>query len=487
MGNPSTGLPPEIISEVLQYLRPPALRRCLRVNSAFNALVQRPLAACVSGYVVADGRGVAYPHIKDTGEEQEQQPGLLRRPTRGRVRPVPKDIRCLTVAKHERCNSQTRKPFASSTGTPRINSCAVLQVILASPNDRDHFASPHSVYYPRALTAYPESDGEPFDYPEEEAEYMCVEALECQLLHFALEDATVTKLVLKDVPLVYGNVDPDLLFMSASQTIEEAVIVYKMWSMSASNDDATEDWYYHGDGEPICLQAPERLAYPAQGSIGSAIPPNVKSLTLVFWLRRPGDEVTPLCCRVPDPWDCWSDDDEDGDDGTSETEDGHESCWEGGVWRDLAVAVAPLLLHKLDRVTIVNASSIVPTGEPPQATLELISDGLAKHDIVETKLRVQLYDHLRAAHNVSTDGAEELVSRVKFMYVKEWLLQSDWEDVFTWFEVRPWLEFKAPARITDYFKPTDSEGVKWRRDMDEAERFHLKNLKQREAKPGKNT
>lgn len=60
------------------------------------------------------------------------------------------------------------------------------------------------------------------------------------------------------------------------------------------------------------------------------------------------------------------------------------------------------------------------------------------------------------------------------MYLNEWLLSTEWEDVFTWREVKPWFEFKRPALITDYFKPVDQDAIKGRNDMDLLERDSLR-------------
>lgn len=454
--NSWTGLPPEIVSLVLWHLRPRELGRCLLVNSAINALV-RPL---LSGYVVTEAENVTYPFMG------EHPPRL-----------VPRNVHCLTVLPHLDCYESDRIPFMSTSGLPLISSCRVLKVMLDFPDDEDHIASPHPYYFP------PPQEEDSDDNSVDE-ECISVHPLECRILHFALQDAQVAKLVLRHVPLVYGNVNPELMSSSAFCTVSEGVLVFKVGAMSQSVDGVFEDWHMNHDEDiPLCLACPEVLNFPVIGGLDCALPPNVERLTFVFWTSRPGEEVAPPCCRVREPWD-WSGAEDNRMEGSSEPEAGHKSCWEEGCWRYLAEAVVPLLLHKLIRVTIVNASSIVPTRAPPQASLELISEGIARHDIFETKLRAQLYDCLRAAHNVLHDRAEELVSRVSFMYMKEWLQQTDWEDVFSWSEVRPWLNFKAPAPIADCFKPAISDGVKRKRDMDEAERFHLKH---RAAKPGKNS
>ncbi|EJT45719.1 hypothetical protein A1Q1_05868 [Trichosporon asahii var. asahii CBS 2479] len=511
MGNSSTGLPPEVVSQILWHLGPPALRRCLRVNSSFNALAQRPLAACVSAYVAADGKGMTFPHIKESTAEQKKQQSVpqavppfvpqthasppitalsqlyrpQQNPAPGQSSAVPKripeNLRCLTVGKHWRCYPGSRTPFAASLETPIISSCRVLKVLLASPDDRDHIASPHSDYFPLSLSARLELSEVSEDDTDIPYEYVCVLPLECQLLHFGVKDADICKLVLRNVPLVFGNVDPGLLPLTTSHRIQEAVIAFNLYSMSSSNGDAMESWYGGGD-DPICSEAPEELAYPAIGSIGSGVPPNVESLTFVFWTYCPEEVSAPPCCYVRELWDCMEEEehhlDEDGD---RESEPPHESCWEEGFWRELAVAVAPLFLRNLRQLTIVNASSIVPTGAPPQATLELMSSGLFRHDVFETKFRVQLYDHLCSDHSVTPDKARECVGHVKFKYTKDWLLFTDWDDVFSWSEVRPWLEFKRPALITDYFKPVDAEAAKWRSDMNKAERYHLEKRRKKYA------
>lgn len=190
-------LPPELISLILAQLRPRALRRCLLVNSAFHTLAQPIRSAYASTYVVLDDESeVALPLLRDNTKTSIPQC-------------APKDVSCLTVRVHDRCSTQVRSFFPSPERSPLISSCQVLKVHLAPPDDNVHMANPHKFYFPRAPWGEDEDEYDTEDDPLEDC-VMSKGPLECQVLHFALEDATITKLVLRDVPLVYGNVDPNL-------------------------------------------------------------------------------------------------------------------------------------------------------------------------------------------------------------------------------------------------------------------------------------
>lgn len=142
------------------------------------------------------------------------------------------------------------------------------------------------------------------------------------------------------------------------------------------------------------------------------------------------------------------------------------------MWSKLAQAVAPLLLHKLHSITIVNASGIVPTGAPERATFTDIMTGRARHDLHETKFRVQLYDVLVEGHTIGPDSAKEQVRRVKFQYMWEWVRTAHWEDVFSGKEMKPWLNFEQQSFLTHYFEPVDPDASKWNKDMKEAVRYN---------------
>lgn len=84
--------------------------------------------------------------------------------------------------------------------------------------------------------------------------------------------------------------------------------------MGDTNDEVVDSW---DEEQPfkdkICHKAPDKLRYPATGSIASALPPNLEELTFVFWNPVPGDEVSPLCCcsreyrcQSPDDYDEWA-------------------------------------------------------------------------------------------------------------------------------------------------------------------------------------
>lgn len=370
--------------------------------------------------IIADGEKISFPLLKATPEQHASR-GLDH---------APENLSCLTVTAHTQCYEESRLPFASIAGFSFVSSCQVLRVMLECPDDIDNVASSHYYHFPDLPNSY---DGSYFDATV--GDYICVHSVECQLLHFALEDAWVDKLVLRNVPLVYGNVDPDLLAPSATQTIREAVIVFDIEAMGLSNDERLHEWCRFGCDGSICMNDRERLCFPNIGSIGSAVPQNVDELTFVFWTNQPTREVAPMCCYVTETY-------EEGGDHLSVPNVEHTSCWEGKFWPNLAAAVVPLLLHKLRQITIVNARGIVPTGAQRRPVISAIWAGVGSHDALESKFRVLLFAHLSSEADVTPEKARDCVDRVKFMYMNDWLLSTDSEDVFSPKEVKPWLEFK---------------------------------------------
>lgn len=470
MGNSLTNLPPEVMSLVLGHLRPRDLRRCMLVNSAINALV-RP---CFSRYVATRGFSleVVFPLIKGSDENE-----ALQHAQQSSV--VSRDLSCLIVHPHDYCG---KWELSSSPSKPSsLSSCRVLRIHLGFPDHIDNIARTHII----DDIDTDEDSIEPSGGPD-------LWHLPCDFLLHALESARIEKLVLRKVPVIYGHVDPDLVPFPASTTVREAVMVLDVDSMSFSNEFLIYDYGTLCSTEgPICADPPEELEYPQTGSIASALPPNVEELTFVFWGPSPDKEVAPSCCYAHEI--CPECPDNSGyDSGSSVSSDETEeqtSCWEDNFWKELAAAIAPKLLSKLRVLTIVNASGIVPDGAARQQILSAISTGVATHVKLEAKFRKILFERLSVEHGIATDKVEECVGRVKFMYMKDWILSTDWEDVFSWAEVRPWLEFKPPALITDYFKPVDPDAVKWRKDMTRAERFELrhKRSKMKRTKPNKYT
>ncbi|EKD04797.1 hypothetical protein A1Q2_00908 [Trichosporon asahii var. asahii CBS 8904] len=416
MASSLTNLPPELISSILAHLRPRALRQCLLVNSAFNVLAQHMLMMHASGYVVVDQHGVSFPLIKGVPEQQNSL--------------VPENISCLTVTEHYNCYKKGRLPFASSAGLPLVSSCRVLRIILNSPDVEDNITGSHYTEFSNPL------DPDDFDEGVDvEGKYICVHFVYCQVLHFALEEATVDKLILRNVPLVHGNVDPDFLAPSVSQTIREAVIVFDPEAASYSNNERLEDWDQFWHDGLICKQGFGLLDYPVIGDIACSVPPNVEELTFVFWTDRPTKEVAPACCCVTKSWDGY-------EDRFLVRNVKHTSCWEEDFWPTLAAAMVPLLLHKLRQITIVNARGIVPTGAQRRPVISAIWAGVGTHDALESKFRVLLFAHLSSEPGVTPERARDCVDRVKFTYMNDWLLSTDSEDVFSRKEVKPWLEFK---------------------------------------------
>lgn len=154
-------------------------------------------------------------------------------------------------------------------------------------------------------------------------------------------------------------------------------------AMSDTIIDIVDEWdyiYYNGGGT-ACSRFTGPLSFPELGGIDTVLPPNAKELTFVFWTSEQGREVAPSCCAAskrPDT-DTSTRGENDASADASDDEDEHGSCWEDSVWRDLAEAVAPLFLRKLGRITIVNASSIIPTGEQWRPILSSISTCVVTH------------------------------------------------------------------------------------------------------------
>lgn len=218
-------LPPEVLSIVTSHLRPQALRQCLLVNSAFNALVQ-PQLFC---YISASGDMMVptFSLIRDSSTTRAL--GVT-----GVVdldHPIPSDLSRLTVHAHSHCCWGEREPFSSPSGSSVISSCRVLKIHLASPDDMDSLTSAHSNYY--------NLDG---DEPDPTPEGPFVRSLQCHILHHSLENACIDKLVLRGVPVIYGNVNPDLFASSAFETVKEAVLVFDIDSMNSTNA-STVDTY----------------------------------------------------------------------------------------------------------------------------------------------------------------------------------------------------------------------------------------------------
>lgn len=475
-----TNLPPEVLSAVFSHLRPRALRQCLLVNSAFNALVRPQLFSYVAAF---DDTGKPFfillydlaimRALEVTGEVDKLQP-------------LPKELGYLLVYSHQHCCHREREPFSSPSGSQIISSCRVLNVHLTSPNSKDSISSAHPIYFDPEGRLIDQQPVGPFLQP-----------LQCHILHFALENARVDKLVLRNVPVIYGNVDPDLIAASAFETVKEAVLVLEIDSMNEANTSTVTEHLSdcfkcseeEHDGIEVvrpCLN-PGELQRPEIGSLASAVPPNVRDLTFVFWTPRPGTDVTPSCCTpLRQCSDCEEDDGNGEGDGDA---DKQSSCWQEKFWTDLADAIAPKLLHQLRAVTIVNASAIIPGGAVREQHVRPISTGLATHTSWEAEFRDTLSYCLTGNYGIAPDQVNTYVDRVHFKYMNEWLLSTEWEDVFTWQEVKPWLEFKRPALITDYFKPETPDAVQWRKDMGHEERISLRHKRSlmKRTKPNKYT
>lgn len=312
-----TSLPPEVLAIVFSHLRPRALRQCLLVNSAFRILAIPQLYSYID--VGGDTRSPTFSLLDENSMIKKEEPGRSLKP-----QTIPRDLSCLTVHSHEHCRERWFDTFTSPSLSSLILSCRVLKVHLGAPDDKDSIASVHARYF-----GLNDNEGQPAIIPR-------VHPLHCHLLHYALEDAHIDKLVLHNVPVVYGNVDPDLLGLSAFKTVKEAVLVLNVDSMNSTNVSAI-DWHssecvncqaWLGDDEgwQPCLQE-EVLQLPKTGSMASALPPNVEELTVVFRTPRPGMEVTPSCCRALEP--C-SDCTEAGveDDWSPDAKGRHRSCWE---------------------------------------------------------------------------------------------------------------------------------------------------------------
>lgn len=432
-----TNLPPEVVSLVLWHLRPRDLRQCRLVNSAFNTLVP-PL---YSRYLIYDGDDFTFPFVIPDPAAHDNT--------------IPRHINRLTVKPHDHCCSESRSFHQIHTGLVSFSSCQVLAVNLTPPDEEDDIASAHYRHFDPCPSGA-----------------VAMQPFYCSALHLALQNAKIDKLVLRNVPVAYGNVDPDLLDFAAFQTVREAVLLLDVNSMSEHNTSTLYDWYDFDDFyEPVCIAAAPELSFPEVGSLASALPPNVEDLTFVFWTTRPATEVAPFCCTTYETYsDCGDDDEVDSD---REPAVHQFSCWEERFWRDLAAALAPKLLFELRAVTIVNASNIVLDGAARDPAFSAIESGAATHVKAEKKFRGILHGQLTKQCGMSSDEAGDYVDRVKFKYMKDWLVSTDWEDVFTWKEVKPWLQFKR-SLITDYFKPVDRDAVKWRNNLTEAQRFQLR-------------
>lgn len=152
--------------------------------------------------------------------------------------------------------------------------------------------------------------------------------------------------------------------------------------------------------------------------------------------------------------------------------------------------MAPQLLNRLRKLTIVNASAIIPAGAPRKQYLFDIATGTASHAKFEDKFGELLAHYLFSDHGITSARAEEYAERVHFMYMKDWLQTTEWEDVFASYkEVKPWLDFKPSGLITDYFKPHKPDAVQWRKDMDAMERIALRHRRStmKRTKPNKYT
>lgn len=405
--------------------------------------------------------------------------------------PIPSDLSRLTVHAHSHCCWGEREAFSSPSGSSVISSCRVLKIHLASPDDMDSLTSAHSNYY--------NLDG---DEPDPTPEGPFVRSLQCHILHHSLENACIDKLVLRGVPVIYGNVNPDLFTSSAFETVKEAVLVFDIDSMNSTNA-STVDTYrtdcfecsrteHEGDEVLQPCFNPGQMQFAEIGDLASGVPSNVEDLTYIFWSPKPNTDITPSCCRLLEPCPDCEDDcfgDSDPAESTRDSAGEHVACWQEGFWEDLAEALAPRLLHGLRAVTIVNASAIIPVGPAQEQHVRAITTGVATHDKYETKFREILSEWLISEHGVAPDKVKEYADRVHFKYMKDWLLSTEWEDVFSWSEVKPWLEFKRPALITDYFKPVDPNAVKWRKDMDPMERISLRHRRStmKRTKPSKST
>lgn len=403
-------LPTEILGLILWHVRPHDLRKCLFVNSTFYALAQ-PL---FNRYAATDGSGFFFPLSSDESL----------RVASFSPQSAPLDLLKLNVHPHTHCYPSDHEKMT----LPSIASCRVLSIGLRVPDNEDHMASAHTAHF--------RDDPEHFDPTEE----FSLRPLHCHMLHVVLDNAFVDKLVLHNVPAVYGNVDPDLIAESAFRTIREAVLLLNLDSLGYTNEHVMDRWHAtHKPWERICEISPESLEYP-RGSIATALPPNVEELTFVFTptdheLDEPEGDAIPYCCHAdPDQFKSLSK--LDADLAVLRDDDAQASCWQEPFWRELAAAIAPLFFSRLCRVTVVNASIIVPKGQARTPTIAAIKDGTASHSKHEMALHRILREHLSANYELSSEQIGELIGRVRFMYKGEWMFSTDWEDVWRWEAVK---------------------------------------------------
>lgn len=471
----SVTLPPELLAIILRNLNLNDLHRCRLANTTFNNLV-RPL---LGRFLYFDDTGVTIP---GTG----YQVVLERRfPP---IPPTPFTLEALELVSEvfERIDVRHHTAYDEFGGcclfrglSVQITSCRVLSIHLGAPADESGLVSTHPY-------------AEPFD--EDPAHPPLSHPADCHLLRTVLENTEVGKLVLRNVPIAYAGVDPDLLSHATSHTIEEVVIVFNGTRISDRIKDKIWEWeenYTCQDEILPCFDFDQRVIYDLE----PIFLPNAGDFTFVFWTGRPAAEFATLCCSARDDFDPQ-------DDGrpphcdcppSSPFHDAidferHYSCWEGGFLREISAAIAEHSKKtSIRKITIVNASAIVPDGSNRKDALLTISMGIAKHDTFEQRFRKAFQTQLQG--RVGPDKAQSLQDRVEFKSMKDWLSTSAWEDVFDAKEVKPWMDFKRHAQITDWFKPESPDDVKWRKEVDGRERVKLihRRISARRLKPSKNS
>lgn len=455
MNNRHPGLPPEIVTIILRHLRLSDLRQCLLVSSALNAAVQPLLCR----FVRIQDHGVSFPYAEDNA------PFLVNDafpPDNPAI--ILHDLDCIEVDQHDLFPDPEWAVCRSNLPAFQISSCRVLVVNLGLPDVDFNIASVHSA---PDIDDIPAQHHPPLSHPSS-----------CNFIRTALGGVAVDKLVLRDVPLAYGRMDPDMLSVATAWTVQEVVVTFDATSTSLDHFIGLEKWRERYTCEEWTVRpCEEQIDGPVVYELESIFLPTAKDFTFVFWAPKPGVEVATECCNYLEtiaadagehfpPCTCLSSEDHEEFD-----LDRHFSCWEEEFLEELAEAIV-LHADTIRKVTVVNACAIVPTDSSREQTLLAISSGLATHSILEDRLRLKLRFLLAALD--SEHVAQKVVDRIEFKYMKDWLGSTAWEDVFEWHEVKPWMRSRRQPLITEHFKPESPDTIKWRKEMDAQERAMLR-------------
>lgn len=432
MSNSILDLPSEIMTMILRQLRRSDLGQCLFVSSAFRTLAQ-PL---LYRYVRFDDFGVCFPYA----EHKESYNGVSPSPMHKSEVTLP-DIDRVEVHDHEYLRD--RRCVFDGCFHITIPSCRVLSIHLESPGDDFCVAGVH--FLEMGIT-YPNTSHPPMKYPTD-----------CHLFQDMFQQLTAEKLVLCNVPVAYSGVDPGLLSPATFKSIREVVVLFDAESTTTEHALEVEDWVKNhrcSEGKRPCI--PEFETRVTIHDLDPLFPPNATEFTFVFWTFKPGTEVTTCCCNAletryrysegPAPeadhnfccsCSCSSDDED------SEP-DIHRSCWQGQFIDRVAEAIAVHAKRTtISKITIVNASAIVPEACSRSVTLRAIHAGQATHDALEGEFReALLFFLLRVGGGMEPIDAQKILDRLEFLYMRDWLAKTEWEDVFNWCVVKPWLEFE---------------------------------------------